>query len=311
MTDVHDPLDVLLVTGPSGAGRTTAIRVLEDAGYEVIDNLPLSMLTRLLATAQHDPRPLALGLDVRNRDFSVAALMSRLQALRADPSVNARMLYLDCAADTLIARFSETRRRHPLAPHEDTEIGVQRELELVSDLADQADVIIDTTTLTVHDLKAEVLRWFDTDAALAISVQSFSYKRGLPRGLDLVFDLRFLANPHWVPELRARTGKDPDVRDHVLADPRFDGFFRRLTDLVQFTLPAYQEEGRTHLTIGLGCTGGKHRSVAVTELLGDTLAEAGWQVSKRHRELDRLLAQHGGEVTSKVTRPVADGGNAA
>lgn len=302
--------EIVLVTGPSGAGRTTAIRVLEDAGYEVIDNLPLSMISRLLSADTSADRPLALGIDVRNRDFSVEALTDRLRKLRADPDISVRMLYLDCDADTLVARFSETRRRHPLAPDEDADIGVRRELELVSDLADQADIVINTSGLTVHDLKDEVLRWFDRDGSLAVSVQSFSYKRGLPRGLDLVFDLRFLNNPHWDPTLRALTGRDDAVRDYVTADDRFADFFERLSGLILSTLPAYRDEGRAHLAIGLGCTGGRHRSVAVTEILSDALAEKGWRVSKRHRELDRLASTGGGRSDMRpATR--ADGGNAA
>ncbi|MGB3407980.1 MAG: RNase adapter RapZ [Jannaschia sp.] len=311
MHDPSRPVEVLLVTGPSGAGRTTAIRVLEDAGYEVIDNLPLSMVTRLLASAPPKPQPLALGIDVRNRDFSVDSLLTRLASLRADPDVSVRMLYLDCSADVLIARFSETRRRHPLAPQEDAAIGVARELALVSDIAEQADVVIDTTALTVHDLRDEVLRWIGGARGLALSVQSFSYKRGLPRGLDIVFDLRFLANPHWVPSLRGGTGRDKDVRDHITADPCFEAFFTRMTDLLLSTLPAYREEGRAHLSIGLGCTGGRHRSVAVTEMLADTLAEAGWQVSKRHRELDRSGASAALSGVTEGPGDRADGGSAA
>ncbi|WP_371156845.1 RNase adapter RapZ [Jannaschia sp. 2305UL9-9] len=311
MEDRSDPLDVLLITGPSGAGRATACRALEDAGYEVIDNLPLSMLTRLLATAPEAPRPLALGIDVRNRDFSVALLLSTLGRLRADPGVSVQMLYLDCTPDVLVARFSETRRRHPLAPQEDAEIGVQREMDIVADIADHADVVIDTSLLTVHDLKAELLRWFGQGGGLAVSVQSFSYKRGLPRGLDTVFDLRFLSNPHWVPALRAGTGKDADVRAHITADPRFAPFFEQMSNLILSILPAYRDEGRAHLTIGLGCTGGRHRSVAVTELLADTLADAGWQVSKRHRELDRRMGNPATAAGSHRSASRTDGGNSA
>lgn len=284
-----DPIDLILVTGPSGAGRTTAIHVLEDSGYEVIDNLPLSLIMRLLEGGLD--RPLALGIDVRNRDFSVDALLSLAAKVRANPDYAARLLYLDCDASTLIARFSETRRRHPLAPEEDAEVGVSRELSILAGMADQADTVIDTTGLTVHDLKDEILRWFGRgERRLAISVQSFSYKRGVPRGLDLVFDVRFLANPHWEQNLRAGTGRDADVRAYVVADPRFDDFYGKLRDLILSLLPAYREEGRAHLAIGFGCTGGRHRSVAVTEILAETLAEQGWQVSKRHREMDRRSA---------------------
>lgn len=284
-----DPVDLILVTGPSGAGRTTAIHVLEDAGYEVIDNLPLSLVLRLLEGGLD--RPLALGIDVRNRDFSVDALLSLAGKVRADPMYGARLLYIDCEAATLIARFSETRRRHPLAPEEDAEVGVTRELSVLTGMADHADVVVDTTGLTVHDLKDEILRWFGRgERRLAVSIQSFSYKRGVPRGLDMVFDVRFLANPHWEPRLRGGTGRDDDVRTYVAADTRFADFYERLSGLIVSLLPAYRDEGRAHLAIGLGCTGGRHRSVAVTEMMVETLAEQGWQVSKRHRELDRRAA---------------------
>lgn len=286
---VSAPTDLILVTGPSGAGRTTAINVLEDSGYEVIDNLPLSLMSRLLEGGLD--RPLALGVDVRNRDFSVDALLALAAKVRSDPTYAAKLLYLDCDAPSLIARFSETRRRHPLAPEEDAEIGVTRELSILAGMADHADTVIDTTGLTVHDLKDEVLRWFGRgERTLAVSVQSFSYKRGVPRGLDLVFDVRFLANPHWEPSLRAGTGRDADVQFYVRDDPRFDDFYDRLQGLIISLLPAYREEGRAHLAIGFGCTGGRHRSVTVTELLSQTLADQGWQVSKRHRELDRRAA---------------------
>ncbi|MEM7488995.1 MAG: RNase adapter RapZ [Pseudomonadota bacterium] len=285
---MSDPLDLLLVTGPSGAGRTTAIHVLEDAGWEVIDNFPMSLLGSLLDGSD---RPLALGLDVRNRDFSVDGVLDLVTALKGDSQVVLRLLYLDCAPATLVTRFSETRRRHPLAPVEDAAVGIERELDLLAPLANRADVVIDTTTLTVHDLRDEVLRWFGpTSHRMALSVQSFSYKRGLPQGLDLAFDVRFLANPHWVPELRAGTGRDADVRAHVTADPAFAPFYDKLADLILSLLPAYRDEGRAHLTIGIGCTGGRHRSVTVAEMLTATLAEAGWQVSSRHRELDRRAA---------------------
>jgi UPF0042 nucleotide-binding protein len=284
MTDAA-PLDLLLVTGPSGAGRTTTCHVLEDAGWEVIDNLPLSMLRRVLSGSD---RPLALGIDARNRDFSVAALEDTIRELRDDPAVSLRLLYLDCSADVLVARFSETRRRHPLAPSEDVTVGVARERDLMAPLIDHADIVIETTALTPHDLKAEIMRWFAPSSRnLAVSVQSFSYKRGLPRGLDTVFDVRFLRNPHWAPALRGGTGRDADVRAHIVADPAFEAFFARTRDLLLTLLPLYRDEGRAHLAIGFGCTGGRHRSVALTEMTAAALAKAGWQVSTRHRELDR------------------------
>ena len=280
--------NLILVTGPSGAGRSTAIRALEDIGYEAIDNLPLSLLPRLLEGPPHG-RLLALGLDVRNRDFSVTSLIELIDRLAADPATGAQLLYLDCRADVLVKRFSETRRRHPLAPAENPAEGVDRELDLLVPIQARADVLIDTSDLTPHDLRSEIARWFDRSEGqrLALSVQSFSYKRGVPRGLDMILDCRFLANPHWEPGLRHLDGRDAGVAEHVMADARFAPFFEKVAGLADFLLPAFVEEGKAHLSIGFGCTGGQHRSVVVAERLAERLAEQGWQVSKRHRELER------------------------
>ena len=279
---------LVLITGPSGAGRSTAIHVLEDLGYEGIDNIPLSLVPRLLDGPPLG-RPIALGLDARNRDFNATALIELIDNLTRDPRVSLEVLYLDCAPNELIRRFSETRRRHPLAPAETPTEGIERENDLLAPIRVRADHLIDTTDLSPHDLKAEIARWFNpaTAGRLAVSVQSFSYKRGLPRGVDMIFDCRFLSNPHWDPALRPLDGRDPAVAAHVRADPRFDDFFRRLSDLLTMLLPAHLEEGKAHLTIGFGCTGGQHGSVAVAEMVGAALAKAGWPVSKRHRELER------------------------
>ena len=282
---------IVFVTGPSGAGRTTAIRVLEDLGYEGIDNIPLSLVPRLIDGAPLG-RPIALGHDVRNRDFNATALIELIDSLTRDPRVALEVLYLDCAPGVLIRRFSETRRRHPLAPLETPAQGVEREIDLLAPIRVRADHLIDTTDLTQHDLKAELAALFDAGPAgrLSISVQSFSYKRGVPRGVDMIFDCRFLANPHWQAALRPLDGRDPEVEAFVRADPRFAEFFQKLRDLLLFLLPAHLEEGKAHLAIGFGCTGGQHRSVAIAELVGNALAEAGWPVSKRHRELERRAA---------------------
>lgn len=282
---------LLLVTGPSGAGRTTAINALEDLGYEVIDNLPLSLVPRL-TDGPALGRPIALGLDVRNRDFNATALIELIDNLTRDPRVMLEVLYLDCAPGELIRRYSETRRRHPLAPEESPTQGIEREIDLLAPVRVRADHLIDTSEMSPHDLKAEIGVWFSRMAKtpMAVSVQSFSYKRGVPRGVDMIFDCRFLQNPHWVPALRALDGRDGAVADYVTADPRFDAFMAKLKDLVLFLLPAQADEGKAHLSIGFGCTGGQHRSVAVAEILGNALAEAGWSVSKRHRELERRSA---------------------
>lgn len=280
---------IVLVTGPSGAGRSLAIDALEDLGYEAIDNLPLSLVPRLLEGPPLE-RPLALGLDTRNRDFSVDALIELMDSLHRAPGVQAETLYLDCAADVLVQRYSETRRRHPLAPQEPPLEGIRRELGLLVPVRARAEHLIVTTDLTPHNLRAQIAERFGPrdGAPMILSVQSFSYRRGLPRGVDMVFDVRFLANPHWQPELRPRDGRDPEVAAHVAADPRFADFFDRVRGLILSLLDAYVDEGKASLTIAFGCTGGRHRSVAVAEMLAAALAQAGWQVSKRHRELERL-----------------------
>jgi len=280
----HSAGKVVLVTGPSGAGRSTAIRALEDLRYEVIDNLPLSLIPRLFDGPPHD-HPLALGIDTRNRDFSAQALIGLIDSA---PS-RFELLYLDCSAEVLVRRYSETRRRHPMAPAETPLMGIEREFDLLAPVRARAEILIDTSDLTLHDLRAEVDRWFGGPTAhrLALSVHSFSYKRGLPRGVDMVFDVRFLRNPYWSDDLRALDGRDPRVHSYIAEDARFEPFFAKVKELTELLLPAYVDEGKSHLSIGFGCTGGQHRSVCLAEQLVKALAQAGWQVSTRHRELER------------------------
>jgi len=279
---------VVLVTGPSGAGRSTAIDVLEDLGYEAIDNLPLSLVPRLLDGPARGV-PLALGLDVRNRDFSAANLIELIDRLTRLPDYEPEVLYLDCSTEQLLRRFNETRRRHPLRSEGSPLDAIIAERDMLAAVKTRADVLVDTSELSPHDLKAELARWFEVDRGrrLTVSVQSFSYKRGVPRGVDMMFDCRFLANPHWQPGLRPLDGRNPEVQAYVTADPRFAEFFERVRDLVLFALPAHLEEGKAHLVIGFGCTGGQHRSVTMAEKMADALAKGGWQVSTRHRELER------------------------
>ena len=279
---------IILVTGPSGAGRTTAIGVLEDMGCEVIDNLPLSLVPRLLDGPPLG-RAIALGVDVRNRDFSTAGLIELIDRLTADPDTRLDVLYLDCQPDVLVQRYSQTKRRHPLLRDQPPVMGITSERDLLVPIMMRADVLIDTSDMSPHDLKAEIALWMGLAPAqrMAVSVQSFSYKRGLPRGVDMVFDCRFLDNPHWVGALRALDGRDAPVVAHVEADPLFDDFFNRMSDLVRLLLPAQISEGKSHLAIAFGCTGGQHRSVVVACRLARELEQAGWPVSLRHRELER------------------------
>ncbi|MEH6835137.1 RNase adapter RapZ [Falsihalocynthiibacter arcticus] len=292
---------LVLVTGPSGAGRSTAINTLEDAGYEAIDNLPISLLPRLLENGVSD-RPLALGIDARNRDFSTKGLLELLDnySLSGDQAIE--VLYLDCSTEVLLRRFSETRRRHPLAPSETPEIGIQREQDLLVPIRACADILIDTSDMSPHELRAEVEQWYAAEKSqkLAVSVHSFSYKQGMPRGIDMVFDCRFLQNPYWQEDLRALNGLDKAVADYVAQDKRYDDFFSKVCDFSEMLLPAYIEEGKAHFSIGFGCTGGQHRSVAVAENVSNVLAKAGWQVSTRHREIERRTRTSSGTKLGKT-----------
>lgn len=283
------PPHLVLVTGPSGAGRSTAIRALEDLGFEAIDNMPFSLLPRLLDGRSPPEKPLALGLDVRNRDFSTDALITLIERLDGQAGLRLRVLYLDCRPDILQQRFSETRRRHPLAPEESVEAGIAREFDLLVPVRARADLLVDTSDMSPHDLRAGLERWFAAPDGqrLAVSVHSFSYKRGLPPGLDMVFDCRFLNNPHWQADLRDQDGRAQQVARFVQADPLFDGFHSRVTELVTELLPAFEAEGKSYLAIGFGCTGGQHRSVVMAETLAESLAQRDWRVSIRHRELER------------------------
>ena len=285
---------LVLVTGPSGAGRSSAIRALEDIGFEAIDNLPLSLLPRLLSGAAPD-KPMALGIDTRNRDFSTTALIDAIDRMGTDAPAAMQVLYLDCRAEVLLRRFSETRRPHPLAPAEDPGTGIAREFDLLGPIKARADILLDTSEMTPHQLRAELGRWFAPQSAqgLVVSVQSFSYKRGLPRGLDMVLDCRFLRNPYWQAELRALDGRDRQVADYIRTDERFQPFQERVMDLVDLLLPAYEAEGKAYFSIGFGCTGGQHRSVAMAQTMGKALAKAGWQVSIRHREIERGATRAG------------------
>ena len=278
---------LVFVTGPSGAGRSSALNVLEDAGFEVVDNLPLRLLPALIESGGND-HPIALGIDPRNRDFSTTGVMDALGRMSALPGVAAELLYLDCSVEVLLRRYSETRRRHPLAPADRLSDGVESEFAMLEPLKARADFLIDTTSLNVHQLRAELDHWFAPGGTrpLVVSIQSFSYKRGLPRSVDMVFDCRFLANPYWEPSLRGLNGTDAKVATFVKADTRFAAFAKQINDLSLLILPACRDEGKSYMSFAFGCTGGQHRSVVMAETLALRLAEEGWQVSIRHRELN-------------------------
>ena len=280
---------LILVSGPAGAGRTTAIRSLEDLGFEAIDNLPLDLVKSVLKPKKASEK-IAIGLDTRGRDFSVQGLLGLLKSLSSLEHVDFELLYLSCTMEVLLRRYSETRRRHPLADGKSPNEGIQQELILLEPIRHKADILIETSELTPHELKSSIKKLFLNKGVnlLSISLKSFSYKRGLPRGTDMTLDCRFLKNPHWQDELRDKTGLNPSVSEFVASDPKFSEFIEQVTKLLLFLLPSFKEEGKSSVEIGFGCTGGIHRSVAVTETVAKKLADSGWNVSIKHREIERL-----------------------
>jgi len=286
-------LPLLAVSGMSGAGRSTALKALEDLGYEVVDNLPLALVDTLITAAPdtEDKRPFAFGIDSRTRGFDADTLASQLSTFKA-AGHDIRLIYLDCADDELMRRFSETRRRHPLALDRPALDGITHERELTAGLRRSADLVIDTSDLNAADLRRRIagLLGQSPQSQLTITLQSFGFANGLPRSADLVFDMRFLANPHWEPALRPLTGEDPRVAAHVEADPAYAPALDGISDLLLTLLPGYAREGKSYLTIAIGCTGGRHRSVAVSRALQARLAAAGHPAALSHRDISRLRA---------------------
>ena len=282
---------LLIVTGMSGAGKSSALNYLEDFGYEAVDNLPLSLLPELVrANADAGARrPIAVGIDSRTRDFDLARLWDVAEALFAREDLATQVVFLDCDDDVLVRRYTETRRRHPLAADRPVSDGIALERRILGPARDRADYVLDTTSISGNDLKRLLAAHFapGREPGLTVAVTSFSFKRGLPREADLVFDVRFLANPHYVEALRPLTGRDAAVGAHVEADPAWTPFMARLEGLLLDLLPHYGREGKSYLTIAIGCTGGRHRSVHVAERLGGLLRQAGHRVTVLHRDADR------------------------
>jgi RNase adapter protein RapZ len=277
---------IILVTGMAGAGRTTALRALEDVGFEAVDNPPVDLLGSLLRPSEETRRDLAIGIDCRAHAFDTQGLNRRLDDLLKDSDDRLRVLFLDCEEEILRRRFTETRRRHPLAQDRRVTDGIAEERLLMAPLRERADLVIDTSQLSPGDLRRIVVGHFGETAGeqLTVSVMSFAYRNGLPREADLVFDVRFLANPHYVDALRPRTGKDPEVRAYVESDPNYGVLTDSLDRFLAPLLPAYRSEGKSYLTIAFGCTGGRHRSIVVAEAVAQSLREAGWPVLLHHRD---------------------------
>jgi len=284
-------LDVTIITGMSGAGRSAAADVLEDLGFFVIDNLPPALIPKVaeLGRAGDDPSRFALVVDVRSGEF-MDDLLAAVAELR-ETGAHIRVLFLDAADEVLVRRFEETRRRHPLASTEGVLDGIARERELLEEFKGHADLVVDTTSFNVHELRERLVDLFggvDSEAGgLQVSIVSFGYKHGLPIDVDLVFDCRFLPNPHWVDRLRPLPGTDPKVRRYVMQQAETKAFLEQLEQLFALLLPAYVREGKSYLSIGLGCTGGRHRSVVIAQELARVFRNLGFVARVHHRDLER------------------------
>jgi RNase adapter protein RapZ len=277
---------VLLVTGMSGAGRSTALKTLEDMGYEAFDNLPLSLVPALIEGAAADAPAIAVGADARTRGFAIESMLKTLDDVVGRTSRELEVVFIDCDDERLERRYTETRRPHPLAGDRPVMDGIRLERRVVSPLRARADHLIDTSNLTAAELKRLLTGHFALETVgLRVFVISFAYRQGIPRDADLIFDVRFLDNPHYVPELRPLTGRDLRVASHIECDPGFQPFFTGLWQLLLPLLPRYETEGKTYLTIGIGCTGGRHRSVYVAERLAEQLRAAGFRAELAHRDL--------------------------
>ncbi|MDA8048951.1 MAG: RNase adapter RapZ [Rhodospirillales bacterium] len=297
---VANGLRVVLVSGLSGSGKATILHTLEDLGYEAVDNSPLPLVESLVSRGE---RPLAIGIDARTRGFDAKAVLDTLALFRRNPALAPSLVFAEADESVLLRRYTESRRRHPLAPSGKVADGIAAERAVTAPLRAAADLVIDTSETSPTGLRRLIGGHFGADASagLAVTVVSFSYGAGLPREADLVFDVRFLQNPHYIPALRPLSGLDPAVAAYVAADPDFPAFFSRICDLLTLLLPRYRQEGKSYVTIAVGCTGGRHRSVHVAERLREALGKAGWRVETTHREL-AARAGPDGEVRSDVPR---------
>jgi UPF0042 nucleotide-binding protein len=288
---------ILLVTGMLGAGKTTALHELEDIGWEAVDNFPIRLLGRLIGRegerADGEAPPLAVGFDSRTRGFSPDRVIERVKALSARPDLEVTTLFLDCSTAELQRRFDETRRRHHLAHDVPVDIAVLAERELLAPLRRWADVLIDTTRFSSNELRQVIRQHFagQGKGQMTVTVSSFGFARGVPPAADLVFDMRFLDNPHWQPELRNLTGLDAAVGAHIEKDAAYAPSLARIGELLLDLLPRYAAQGKSYVNIAFGCTGGRHRSVYMTERVAGLLREAGFAPTVLHRNLGSRAAE--------------------
>lgn len=281
---------VVIITGMSGAGRSSALKNLEDLGFEAIDNLPIDFFGRIVSAESSLELPvhLAVGVDIRNRHFNVETFVKEILPLRKRQDIQLTVIFMDCDESILNRRFTETRRLHPLANDRPVTDGIHHERKMLQPILAASDFIIDTTQLSLPDLRLLIEARFlkNITRNFVVSLVSFAYGKGLPREADLVFDVRFLKNPHYDDELKGQSGLDKSVAKYIRSDENFQSFYKSLTQMIDDLLPRYYEEGKNYLTIGIGCTGGRHRSVFVAESLGEHLTGNGHRALVRHRDKD-------------------------
>ncbi len=273
----------------SGSGRSFALKTLEDMGYETIDNVPLSFLEPIAVTRTKISQPLAISMDVRARDFSLNQALEELKKLTDNPSLATQLIFFECDDEVLARRYNETRRIHPLAHERRVIDGIRLERHLISPLKEHADLVIDTTLLLPFDLKGQLRRLFlpQKSSSLHIFITSFSFRHGLPREADMVFDARLLKNPFHIEGLRSLSGETTEVAAYIQQDKLFPLFMESLKSLVSMSLPRFKAEGRGYLTLAVGCTGGQHRSVFIAKTLKEWLQETKNQVKLQHRDLKK------------------------
>ena len=292
-TSPRPPQQLLLLTGLSGAGKSTALAVLEDLGWETMDNFPVRLLKRLVAMPDEARGPLAIGFDSRTRGFAPNDVIALVKDLAARDDIALTFVFLDCSGSELERRYNETRRRHPMAAGRPVMEGIAAERELLEPLRRWAEIMIDTSAMTSNDLQGHIRQLFAPDAgeaAITLTLSSFGFARGMPPLADLVFDMRFLDNPHWVPALRELTGQDASVGEHIERDPAFADVFTRIRDLLLVLIPRYAAQGKPYVHVAFGCTGGRHRSVYTAERMAESLRAAGFSPTVRHRNLGSRAA---------------------
>ncbi|MBS4750215.1 RNase adapter RapZ [Granulicatella sp. zg-ZJ] len=286
-----EALELVIITGMSGAGKTVAMQSFEDLGYFCVDNMPPSLLTKFWDIVKESGKitRIALVIDLRSRAF-FDEIMDSIIDFDNTALVRTRILFLDCQDEALVSRYKETRRTHPLVGNTGLITdGISRERQLLVDLKTRAQIVIDTTNISPRQLRENIMTQFKSDdrAVFHIEVMSFGFKYGVPIDADIVMDVRFLPNPHYVPELRSLTGLDEEVYDYVMKQPETSEFYKRFEGLIDYIVPGYKKEGKTSVVIAIGCTGGQHRSVALTERLGNSLMVSGYPVNITHRDKDK------------------------